>query len=173
MNYKEKLNKVETFVFDVDGVFTDGKIIVDSQGKESRLFNTKDGIAVKLANDLGYNIAIITGANNEGIKARMNRLGVKNVFLNSIDKVKDLLNFSKTNNINLEKTVYMGDDLPDTFPMRLVYLKTCPHDAAPEVREISDYISSKKGGEGCVRDIIEQTLKVQGNWDLNKKNQNI
>ena len=173
MNYKEKLNKVETFVFDVDGVFTDGKIIVDSQGKESRLFNTKDGIAVKLANDLGYSIAIITGANNKGIKDRMNRLGIKNVFLNSSDKVKDLLNFSKTNNINLEKTVYMGDDLPDTFPMKLVYLKTCPNDAAPEVREISDYISSKKGGEGCVRDIIEQTLKVQGNWDLNKKNQNI
>ena len=173
MNYKEKLNKVETFVFDVDGVFTDGKIIVDSQGKESRLFNTKDGIAVKLANDLGYNIAIITGANNKGIQDRMNRLGVKIVFLNSSDKVKDLLNFSKTNNINLEKTVYMGDDLPDTFPMKLVYLKTCPNDAAPEVREISDYISNKKGGEGCVRDIIEQTLKVQGNWDLNKKNQNI
>lgn len=173
MNYKEKLNKIETFVFDIDGVFTDGKIIVDSQGKESRSFNTKDGIAVKLANDLGYNIGIITGANNEGIKARMNRLGIKNVYLNSSNKVKDLLNYSKTNNINLRKTVYMGDDLPDTFPMNLVYLKTCPHDAAPEVREISDYISNKKGGEGCVRDIIEQTLKVQGNWDLSKKNQNI
>lgn len=173
MNYKEKLNKIETFVFDIDGVFTDGKIIVDSQGKESRSFNTKDGIAVKLANDLGYNIAIITGANNEGIKARMNRLGIENVFLNSSDKVKDLLNFSKTNNINLGKTIYMGDDLPDIFPMNLVYLKTCPHDAAPEVREISDYVSNKKGGEGCVRDVIEQTLKVQGNWDLSKKNQNI
>ena len=173
MNYKEKLNKIETFVFDIDGVFTDGKIIVDSQGKESRSFNTKDGIAVKLANDLGYNIAIITGANNDGIKARMNRLGIKNVFLNSSDKVKDLLNFSKTNNINLGKTIYMGDDLPDIFPMNLVYLKTCPHDAAPEVREISDYVSNKKGGEGCVRDVIEQTLKVQGNWDLSKKNQNI
>jgi len=173
MNYKEKLNKIETFVFDIDGVFTDGKIIVDSQGKESRSFNTKDGIAVKLANDLGYNIAIITGANNEGIKARMNRLGIENVFLNSSDKVKDLLNFSKTNNISLRKTVYMGDDLPDIFPMNLVYLKTCPHDAAPEVREISDYVSNKKGGEGCVRDVIEQTLKVQGNWDLSKKNQNI
>ena len=173
MNYKEKLNKIETFVFDIDGVFTDGKIIVDSQGKESRSFNTKDGIAVKLANDLGYNIAIITGANNEGIKIRLNRLGIKNVFLNSNDKVKDLLNYSETNNINLGKTVYMGDDLPDTFPMKLVYLKTCPYDAAPEVREISDYISHKKGGEGCVRDIIEQTLKVQGNWDLSKKNQNI
>ena len=102
MNYKEKLNKIKTFVFDVDGVFTDGKIMVDSQGKESRLFNTKDGIAVKLANDLGYNVAIITGANNQGIKARLNRLGVKNIFLNSSDKVKDLLNYSKINNINLE-----------------------------------------------------------------------
>ena len=87
MNYKEKLNTIETFVFDIDGVFTDGKIIVDSFGKESRSFNTKDGIAVKLANDLGYNIAIITGANNQGIKARLNRLGIKNVFLNSNDKV--------------------------------------------------------------------------------------
>ena len=102
MNYKEKLNKIKTFVFDIDGVFTDGKIIVDSQGKESRFFNTKDGIAVKLANELGYNIAIITGANNQGIKARLNRLGVKNVFLNSSDKVKDLLKYSKINNINLK-----------------------------------------------------------------------
>ena len=173
MNYKEKLNKIKTFVFDIDGVFTNGKIMVDSHGNESRSFNTKDGIVVKLANDLGYNIAVITGANNKGIEARLNRLGVKNVFLNSNDKVKDLLNYSKTNNINLEKTVYMGDDLPDTFPMKLVYLKTCPFDAVPEVREISDYISNKNGGEGCVRDIIEQTLKVQGNWKFSKKNQNI
>ena len=173
MNYKEKLNNIKTFVFDIDGVFTNGKIMVDSHGNESRSFNTKDGIAVKLANDLGYNIAVITGANNKGIEARLNRLGVKNVFLNSNDKVKDLLNYSKTNNINLEKTVYMGDDLPDTFPMKLVYLKTCPFDAVSEVREISDYISNKNGGEGCVRDIIEQTLKVQGNWNFSKKNQNI
>ena len=173
MNYKEKLKKIKTFVFDIDGVFTNGKIMVDSHGNESRSFNTKDGIAVKLANDLGYNIAVITGANNNGIKARLNRLGIKNVFMNSSDKVKDLLNYSKINNINLEKTVYMGDDLPDTFPMKLVYLKTCPFDAVPEVREISDYISNKNGGEGCVRDIIEQTLKVQGNWKFSKKNQNI
>ena len=101
------------------------------------------------------------------------RLGVKNIFLNSSDKVKDLLNYSKINNINLEETVYMGDDLPDTYPMELVYLKTCPFDAAPEVREISDYVSIKKGGEGCVRDIIEQTLKVQGKWNISKKHQNI
>tara|TARA_B100000768_G_C11099163_1_gene298303 strand:+ start:181 stop:702 length:522 start_codon:yes stop_codon:yes gene_type:complete len=173
MNYKEKLNKIKTFVFDIDGVFTDGKIMVNSEGNESRSFNTKDGIAVKLANDLGYNIAIITGANNKGIRTRLNRLGIKNIYLNSSNKIKDLLDYSKKNDINLEKTVYMGDDIPDTFPMDLVALKTCPFDAVPEVREICDYISNKKGGEGCVRDIIEQTLKVQGNWIMNKKNQNI
>jgi 3-deoxy-D-manno-octulosonate 8-phosphate phosphatase (KDO 8-P phosphatase) len=173
MNYKEKLNKVKTFVFDVDGVFTDGKIVVDSQGNESRNFNTKDGIAVKMAIDLGYNVAIITGANNEGIRLRLNRLGVKNVYINSSDKVKDLNDFSEKNKIDLNETVYMGDDLPDIFPMELVYLKVCPIDAAPEVREISDYISNKKGGKGCVRDIIEQTLRLHGKWNLNKKNQNI
>ena len=173
MNYKEKLNKVKTFVFDVDGVFTDGKIVVDSQGNESRNFNTKDGIAVKMAIDLGYNVAIITGANNEGVRLRLNRLGVKNVYINSSDKVKDLNDFSEKNKIDLNETVYMGDDLPDIFPMKLVYLKVCPFDAAPEVRKISDYISNKKGGKGCVRDIIEQTLRLQGKWNLNKKNQNI
>ena len=123
MNYKEKLNKIETFVFDIDGVFTDGKIIVDSQGKESRSFNTKDGIAVKLANDLGYNIAIITGANNEGIKIRLNRLGIKNVFLNSNDKVKDLLNYSKTNNINLKKTATSKEEQIHGWKLNQNYIK--------------------------------------------------
>ena len=121
MNNKEKLNKVKTFVFDVDGVFTDGKMVVDSQGNESRNFNTKDGIAVKMAIDLGYNIAIITGANNEGVRLRLNRLGVKNVYINSSDKVKDLNDFAEKNKIDLNETVYMGDDLPDIFPMKLVY----------------------------------------------------
>ena len=107
MNYKEKLNKVKTFVFDVDGVFTDGKIVVDSQGNESRNFNTKDGIAVKMAIDLGYNVAIITGANNEGVRLRLNRLGVKNVYINSSDKVKDLNDFLEKNKIDLNETVYM------------------------------------------------------------------
>ena len=173
MNYKEKLNTINTFIFDVDGVFTDGTIVVDSDGNESRYFNTKDGIAVKLATELGYNIAIITGANNRGIEARLNRLGVKNVFINSSDKVKDLLKYKKSNNIDLQKTVYMGDDLPDIAPMKKVYLKACPHDASPEVRNISDYISSKNGGKGCVRDIIEQTLRVQQKWAINENSQNI
>ena len=173
MNYKEKLHKIKNFIFDVDGVFTDGLIIVDSNGKESRCFNTKDGIAIKLATENGYNIAIISGANNDGVRARLNRLGVENIFLGSKNKSKDLTDFAKTKNISLKETVYMGDDLPDLEPMNLVELKTCPNDAVPEIRNISDYVSPHKGGNGCVRDIIEQVLKVQGKWILNKFNQNI
>jgi 3-deoxy-D-manno-octulosonate 8-phosphate phosphatase (KDO 8-P phosphatase) len=104
MNYKERLTNIKNFIFDVDGVFTDGIIVVDTDGNESRNFNTKDGIAVKLATELGYNIAVISGANNEGIRARLNRLGVENVFLGSKDKTKDLLNYSKNKNIILEET---------------------------------------------------------------------
>ena len=173
MNYKEKLHKIKNFIFDVDGVFTDGLIIVDSNGKESRCFNTKDGIAVKLATENGYNVAIISGANNQGVRKRLNRLGVENIFFGSKDKSKDLINFAKINNISLKETVYMGDDLPDLGPMNLVKLKTCPNDAVPEIRNICDYVSPNKGGNGCVRDIIEQVLKVQGKWILNKSNQNI
>lgn len=173
MNYKERLINIKNFIFDVDGVFTDGIIVVDTDGNESRNFNTKDGIAVKLATELGYNIAVISGANNEGIRARLNRLGVENVFLGSKDKTKDLVNYSKNKNIILEETVYMGDDLPDIGPMNLVGLKTCPYDAAPEVINICDYISGLKGGQGCVRDIIEQTLKIQAKWILEGSNQNI
>ena len=173
MNYKEKLNTIKNFVFDIDGVFTNGLITVDSLGNESRSFSTKDGIAVKYAIEIGYNIAIISGAKNEGIRLRLNRLGVKDVFLGSNNKVKDLENYLKNNNLSKDDTVYMGDDIPDISPMLVAGLSTCPFDAVPQVRDVSDYISPIKGGHGCVRDIIEQTLKVQNNWKLKNSNQNI
>ena len=174
MNYKEKLNKIKNFVFDLDGVFTNGLIMVDNKGNESRFFNTKDGIAVKYAIEIGYNIAIISGAKkNDGIKIRLNKIGVKNIYLDSKDKLIDLESFLINNSLLAEETVYMGDDLPDISPMQKVGLKTCPFDAVPELRDIVDYVSPIKGGQGCVRDIIEQTLKVQNNWKLKNTNQNI
>jgi len=173
MNYKEKLHIIKNFVFDIDGVFTNGLIMIDSSGNESRTFNTKDGIAIKHAIENGYNIAIISGANNEGIRLRLKNLGVINILLGSNNKLKDLKKYIKSNKLSSEETVYMGDDMPDINPMSYVGLKTCPFDAIPEVRSISDYVSPKKGGEGCVRDIIEQTLKVQNNWKLKDSSQNI
>lgn len=164
MSYKEKLNEIKNFVFDVDGVFTDGSIVVDSDGNELRIFSTRDGIAVKLASDKGYNICIISGGKNEGVRKRLNRLGVKNVFLGVDDKIQVFDSFINDNNLNLTETMFMGDDLPDINILKKVGLSCSPNDAAHEVREIVDYVSIKKGGEGCVRDIIEQVLTIQNNW---------
>ena len=164
MSYKEKLVKIKNFVFDVDGVFTDGSIIVDNQGNELRVFSTRDGIAVKLATDKGYNFCVISGGKNEGVRKRLNRLGVKNVFLGVDDKIQVFESFINDNNFNLTETMFMGDDLPDISILKKVGLSCSPNDAAHEVREIVDYVSIKKGGEGCVRDIIEQVLTIQNNW---------
>ena len=164
MSYKEKLVKIKNFVFDVDGVFTDGSIIVDNQANEFRVFNTRDGIAVKLATDKGYNFCVISGGKNEGVRKRLNRLGVKNVFLGVEDKIQVFKSFINDNNLNLTETMFMGDDLPDINILKKVGLSCSPNDAAHEVREIVDYVSIKKGGEGCVRDIIEQVLTIQNNW---------
>ena len=161
MNYKEKLKEIKNFVFDVDGVFTDGSIVVDSNGNELRIFSTRDGIAVKLASDKGYNICVISGGNNEGVRKRLQRLGVKNVFLGIDNKIKVFKDYLEENNIK-----FMGDDLPDIKILEMVGLSCCPNDAAPEVRSIVDYISNKKGGNGCVRDIIEQVLTIHGDWNL-------
>ena len=167
MSYKEKLNEIKNFVFDVDGVFTDGSIVVDSDGNELRIFSTRDGIAVKLASDKGYNICIISGGKNEGVRKRLNILGVKNVFLGVDDKIKVFNNYLNKNNLKLDETTFMGDDLPDIKILKMVGLSCCPNDAAPEVRGVVDYISNKKGGDGCVRDIIEQVLTIHGEWNLN------
>ena len=168
MSYKEKLIKIKNFVFDVDGVFTDGSIIVDNQGNEFRVFSTRDGIAVKLATDKGYNFCVISGGKNEGVRKRLNRLGVKNVFLGVEDKIQVFKSFMNDNNLKTSETMFMGDDIPDIQILKMVGLSCCPNDAANEVREVVDYISIKKGGEGCVRDIIEQVLTIQKNWIENE-----
>ena len=173
MSYKEKLNKIKNFVFDVDGVFTNGIIYVDSQGNETRGFNSKDGIVVKKALKCDFNIIIISGANNKGIFKRLSKLGIKDIYLGSENKSSDLNEHMKINNIKRNETLYMGDDISDLEAMKIVGLKTCPNDAVSEVRNNSDYISPKNGGFGCVRDVLEQTLKVQKKWKIINSDQNI
>jgi 3-deoxy-D-manno-octulosonate 8-phosphate phosphatase (KDO 8-P phosphatase) len=168
MSYKEKLIKIKNFVFDVDGVFTDGSIIVDNSGNELRVFSTRDGIAVKLATDKGYNFCVISGGKNEGVRKRLNKLGIKNVYLGVSNKMEVFKSFMNDNNLKTTETMFMGDDIPDIQILKMVGLSCCPNDAANEVREVVDYISIKKGGEGCVRDIIEQILTIQKNWIENE-----
>lgn len=163
-SYKTKLKNINTFIFDVDGVMTDGTVILSSSGEMVRTMHTKDGLAIRKAVDTGYNVAVISGGNSDMVKDRMNYLGVKDVFLKVQDKIEVFEDYLIMNQITAENVLYMGDDLPDYEVMTKVGLATCPNDACPEIKSISEYVSHKNGGNGCVRDVIEQVLKLNNNW---------
>ena len=163
-NYKENLKDITTFIFDYDGVMTNGDVLVDGEGVPLRSTNVKDGYAVQLAARLGYNVAVITGGYSVSIEKRMMMLGVKDVFVRSANKVEVLQKYMETKGLSPEQIVYMGDDLPDYPVMKMVGLPVCPSDASPEIKDISLYISHFGGGKGAVRDIIEQVLKAQDKW---------
>jgi len=164
-SYKEIMPQITTFIFDVDGVLTNGLVHISSSGELTRLMNTKDGYAMKTAIMRGFNICIISGGKNDGVKKRLEALGIKDIYLGAHAKTELFENYISKNNIKPEEILYMGDDIPDYPVMKLVGLATCPKDAVTEIQQISDYISQKKGGQGCVRDVIEQVLKVQGKWE--------
>ncbi len=166
-SYKEYLGHITTFVFDVDGVLTDGTVTVTTEGEMLRVMNIKDGYALKTAVDEGYNVCIISGGTNEGVRKRLKGLGITDIYLGAHHKEEQLNDYFGNKNIKPENVLYMGDDLPDMPPMQLVGLPTCPQDAAVEVKEISKYISPKDGGKGSVRDVIEQVMRVQGKWNKN------
>ncbi|TMU56270.1 KdsC family phosphatase [Flagellimonas algicola] len=166
-NYKELLHQISTFVFDVDGVLTDGSVLVTTKGEMLRKMNVKDGYALKTALTKGYKICVISGGTNPGVKERLKGLGVTDIYLGAHHKQEPLEEFLDINDIDPKTVLYMGDDLPDIPPMKMVALATSPQNAVVEVKAISDYVSHKNGGDGCARDIIEQVLKVRGDWNDN------
>ena len=155
---------ITTFIFDFDGVMTDGTVFCDFEGHPLRATNVKDGYALQLASKLGYNVALISGAVCPSTIVRMNSLGVKDVFTGIPDKVLKLEEYMKDKSLRPEEIVFMGDDIPDLRVMQRVGLPACPADAVPEVKAISKFISENPGGKGAVRDLIERVLKVQGKW---------
>lgn len=163
-SYKEYLKNINTFILDIDGVLTDGSVMVTTSGDMLRSMNIKDGYALKTAIDKGFNICIISGGTNEGVRVRLNGLGITDVFLGAHNKIEQLNTYLASKNVDLKQVLYMGDDIPDYPVMKLVGLPTCPQDAAPEIKAISKYVSHKNGGKGAVRDVIEQVLKVQDKW---------
>jgi|SRR5690554_4411208 len=164
MFIKENLKKIKAFVFDVDGVLSKDVSPLNEQGDPVRTSSIKDGFAIKNAIDFGFPVAIISGGFLERVKLRYERLGVKYFYGSVADKTVALSDFLLQTGISLEHVLYMGDDLVDYNVMLQVGFATCPNDAVPEIKAISGYISSKIGGEGCVRDIIEQTLRSQNKW---------
>ena len=163
-NFKEKLNKINTFIFDIDGVLTDNKVLVMENGEVVRNVHSKDGYALQLAIKKGYTIVILSGGNNVAVKNLLAKTGIQYLFINQHDKLACYKDFINENNLSDEQIMYMGDDLPDYEVMSRVGIAACPNDSAPEIKAISIYISPKNGGEGCVRDIIEQVMRVQGTW---------
>jgi len=167
-NFKEQLHHVKAFAFDVDGVFTDGTVLIHPSGELLRTSNTRDGYAVHKAIRQGFPVAIISGGTSESVRERFKGLGVADIYLGASDKVEALNDFCLKHGIELSQILYMGDDLPDYEVMQRVGFPTCPADAAPEIVEISTYISSFGGGKGCVRDVIEEVLKLKGLWLMDK-----
>lgn len=168
LNFKQRLNTISTFMFDVDGVMTDGKVLIMESGEMVRNMNSKDGYALHLATRKGYRVVVISGGNNLAVKNALSRNGVTDVFIRQHDKLACYNDYVTLHNLRAEEIVFMGDDLPDYEIMSHVGLAVCPYDAVPEIKEISQYVSPKSGGEGCVRDIIEQVLRAQGNWEVAK-----
>ncbi len=164
-NYKEILPQITTFIFDVDGVMTDGNVTISTRGELVRNMNTKDGYALKVAVNAGFNVCIISGGTNEGVRRRLKGLGINDIYLGAHNKMEQFEEYIDIYNIKSENILYMGDDIPDYPVMKKVGLASCPKDAVPEIQDISIYVSQKKGGKGCVRDVIEQVLKVQGKWN--------
>jgi len=163
-NYREKLQKINTFVFDFDGVLSDGKIWVLPDGEQMRATNVKDGYAMQYALRKGYRIAIISGGFGESMRMRYQNFRGMEIFLEVSDKVQVFNDYVKKNKISPAEVLYMGDDIPDYELMKICGLKCCPADACTEIKEISEYISYANGGNGAVRDVIEQTLRAQNRW---------
>ncbi|HZJ74016.1 MAG TPA: HAD-IIIA family hydrolase [Perlabentimonas sp.] len=163
-NFKERLQDVKAFAFDVDGVFTDGSVIIHSSGELLRSSNTRDGYAVKTAVESGFPVAIITGGKSDAVGTRFRGLGVTDIYLNATDKLDAIEDFRYKYGLELSEILFMGDDIPDYEVMQHVGFPTCPADAAPEIVELASYISNFGGGKGCVRDVIEQVLKLKNLW---------
>ncbi|MBE7176047.1 MAG: HAD-IIIA family hydrolase [Mucilaginibacter polytrichastri] len=160
----DKFLSVKAFVFDVDGVLTDGTVQINEAGDQLRTFNIKDGYALQLAVKTGYHVAAISGGKSEGVRKRLKMLGVQDIFLGVTNKENTFKAYCFNRRLHPDETLFMGDDIPDLGVMNLAGFPVCPNDAVEEIKAISEYISIKNGGAGCVRDVIEKVMKLQGTW---------
>jgi len=163
-SFLNKLHDITTFIFDVDGVLTDGSVFVNDNGEQMRSFNIKDGYAIQLAVKCGYQVCAISGSRSKSGVYRLNSLGVTDVYMGTHTKSERFKVYLEEKFTNPSQVLYMGDDIPDLGPMKLAGLPVCPADAVEEIKAVSQYVSPYPGGKGCARDVIEKVLKVQGKW---------
>lgn len=163
-NFKVKLKSIKAFIFDIDGVLTDGSVAFFPNGEQAKFLNIKDCYALQHAIKKGYKVAIISGGKSKSIKQKLSNLGISDIYLGSHTKIDSYKEFIEIHNLNDNEILYAGDDIPDYEVMKRVGVATCPYDAAQEIKDICIYISPKKGGKGVARDVIEQVLKVHEKW---------
>lgn len=166
MNVLDLFLPIRTFVFDVDGVLTNGNLLLTEDGHMLRSMSIKDGYALQLAVKKGYSVWIISGGKSEAVRLRLQKLGVHEVHIGIESKKELLQDIALSTSTTYAGVLYMGDDIPDYAAMKLCGLPCAPADAVPEILGIARYISPYKGGEGCVRDVIEKVLKLNGDWEL-------
>ena len=163
-NFKEDLVRVKAFVFDIDGVLSQQTITLNSFGVPNRTVNLRDGYALQLAVKKGYHIGIISGSSSKEYQKRLRRLGINDIYLNSRSKLSHFNTFLNKHDLNKSDVLFMGDDIPDFEVMKEAGIPVCPSDADSEIKKLASYISDKKGGAGCVRDVIEQVLRLHNSW---------
>ncbi len=164
-NFKQKLNNIKCFAFDIDGVLTNGQLLITEQGELLRSMNIKDGYALKLAIEKGYEIVIISGAKQKGAIESLRRLGIENFFSESKNKLQTLNHFLVEKKLTHDTVLFMGDDMPDMEVMKSCGIAACPQDAVSDIKNICIYVSECKGGQGAVRDVIEQVLRLHSKWE--------
>jgi len=169
MNILSLFKPISTFVFDVDGVLTDGTVQLLPNGEQSRKMNIRDGYALQLAVKKGYRVVIISGGKSESVVSRLQGLGIKDIYTGVLDKQEKLQDYVFENDLRWDEIIFMGDDIPDYRAMQLVGLPVCPADAAPEIKSICRYVSPVTGGNGCVREIIEKVLKLNNHWMMDEE----
>ena len=164
MSYKSRLKNIKAFVFDVDGVFTDGSVILMPDKSMCRVMNVLDGYAVVQARRHNYPICVITGGDDPSVRNRIHYLGITDYHAKIADKMEKFEDFKQKYGLKNEEILTMGDDIPDLKMMQISGISACPKNSVPDIKLISDYISPVEGGKGAVRDVIEQVMKVQGTW---------
>lgn len=165
MTILDKFKAITTFIFDMDGVLTDGMFTLLPGGVMARRMNVKDGYALQLAVKKGYHVVVISGSYSAEAEARLNRLGIDKVWMSITDKIAVAEEYLQQQQISWHETLYMGDDIPDLEVMKKAGIACCPADAVAEIKEMANYISHNNGGYGCVRDVIEKVMKLRTDWD--------
>lgn len=163
-NFKEDLSKVKAFVFDIDGVLSQQTIHLSTFGDPRRTINLRDGYALQLAVKKGYFVGVISGCQSKDYMKRLRGLGIRDIYLGCRNKTEQFDSFMKKYNLTSSEILYMGDDIPDYKVMKIAGVPVCPSDADSEIKQISSYISDRRGGEGAVRDVIEQVLRLHNKW---------